>query len=93
MAEAFEQVEEHIGDLREIDLDGLSFILRNADDVHEIRCCFAETVKEALDRRVQVTGTRRIAEGRRVAPVLRVTRLEILDDDTADSAEQVEAEA
>jgi hypothetical protein len=86
-----EQVETHVGDLREIDLDALSFILRNAEDVHEIRCTFEEalleTAKEALDRRVQVTGTRRIVEGRRVAPTLRVTRLEIIDEDAAASVQ------
>ena len=91
-----EQVEKHIGDLRAIDLDGLSFILRNAEDVHEIRCSFEEdlleTAKEALDRRIQVTGTRRVVEGRRVAPTLRVTRLEIIDDDTAGSTQQHRAD-
>jgi hypothetical protein len=82
-----EKVEEHTGDLREIDLDGLSFILRNSQDVHEIRCSFEqdllEIAKEALDRRVRVTGIRRVAEGRRTATTLRVTRLEILDEDAS----------
>lgn len=85
-----EKVEEHIGDLREIDLDGFSFVLRNAEDVREIRCSFAEDLleaaKEALDRRVQVTGTRRRVEGRRTAPALRVTRLEIVEEDVATSS-------
>jgi hypothetical protein len=78
-----EKVETHEGDLREIDLDKLSFTLRNIGDVQEVPCSFAEDVleiaKEALDRRVRVTGTRRTPEGRR-ASVLQITRLEILDD-------------
>ena len=86
---AAEQVEEHVGDLREIDLDNLQFILRNTEDVREIRCNFEddllEMAKEALDRRVRVTGVRRVVEGRRVAPTLRVTRLVILDEDAPES--------
>ncbi len=90
-----EQVDTHVGDLREIDLDNLSFTLRNAEDVHEIRCSFEEdlleTAKEAVDRRVQVTGTRRIIEGRRASPTLRVTRLEILDEEASiQTAQQAE---
>jgi hypothetical protein len=84
---AAEKVEEHVGDLREIDLDNLSFVLRNAEDVHEVRCVFEddllETAKEALDRRVQVTGVRRVIEGRRAAPALRVTRFEIIDEESS----------
>jgi hypothetical protein len=84
------QVEQHTGDLREIDLDNLTFILRNAEDVREVRCAFdedlLETAKEALDRRVQVTGTRRIQEARRIAATLRVIRLEIIDEDVAEQA-------
>jgi hypothetical protein len=86
---AAEQVEEHVGDLREIDLDKLSFVLRNTEDVREIPCTFEEDLlemaKEALDRRVQVTGVRRVVEGRRIAPTLRVTRLVILDEDATES--------
>jgi len=52
-------------------------------------CAFEEDLlemaKEALDRRVQVTGVRRVVEGRRVAPTLRVTRLVILDEDATES--------
>jgi hypothetical protein len=84
------QVEQHTGDLREIDLDNLTFILRNAEDVREVRCAFEEelleTAKEALDRRVQVTGTRRIQEARRIAASLRFIRLEIIDEDVAEQA-------
>jgi hypothetical protein len=93
---AAEQVETHSGDLREIDLDGLSFILRNAEDVHEVRCVFEEdlleTAKEALDRRVQVTGSRRVEPGRRASPALRVIRLEILEEDAGESPSGMEAE-
>ena len=79
-----ERTETHEGDLREIDLDKRSFILRNAEAIQEIPCSFeadlAEAAKEALDRRVRVTGTREIVTGRRVFKPLNVTRLEILDD-------------
>lgn len=79
-----EQIETHTGDLREIDLDNCSFILRNAGDVTEIRCTFEddilESAKSALDRRVEITGVRRLIEGRRAPMSLRVTRLEILDE-------------
>ena len=80
------QIEEHEGDLREIDLDEFSFILRNAGDIQQIQCTFdrdlLEAAKEALDRRVQVTGTRSIQPGRRQAGKLRVTRLVIIDQGT-----------
>lgn len=92
---AAEQVETHSGDLREIDLDGLSFILRNAEDVHEVRCVFEEdlleTAKEALDRRVQVTGNRRVEPGRRASAALRVIRLEIVDEELGEPPSGVEA--
>ena len=82
---AAEQVEEHVGDLREIDLDSLSLIVRPTEDVREVRCTFEEDLlgaaKEGLDRRVRITGVRRIEAGRRMAPTLRVIRLEILDED------------
>ena len=82
---AAEQVETHVGDLREIDLDNLSFTLRNAEDVREVRCTFEEhlleAAKDAFDRRVRVTGFRRMESGRRLSPPLRVTRLEILDEE------------
>ena len=85
---AAERVETHSGDLREIDLDGRSFMLRNAEDVHEVRCLFEEdlmeTAKLALDRRVQVTGSRRVEPGRRTSAALRVIRLEIVDEDSVD---------
>jgi hypothetical protein len=82
-----EQVETHVGDLREIDLDERSFTLRRAGEIAEIRCRFEEplleTAKEALDRRVEVTGTRRLDQpSRRSSPLLLVARLEILEDDT-----------
>jgi hypothetical protein len=76
-----ETVETHEGDLREIDLDKRSFTLRNIGDLQEVPCSFAEDLlevaKEAPDRRVRVTGTRRPPEGRR-ASLLQITRLEIL---------------
>ena len=83
-----ERVEEHAGDLREIDLDSWSFTLRNAEDVRVVRCTFEEdlleSAKEAVDRHVRVTGVRRMDAGRRTAPTLRVVRLEILDAGTSE---------
>jgi hypothetical protein len=77
------QVEEHEGDLREIDLDEFSFILRNAGDIQQIQCRFEagllEAAKEALDRRVKVTGTRSVQSGRRQSGKLHVRRLVVMD--------------
>jgi hypothetical protein len=77
------QVEEHEGDLREIDLDEFSFILRNVGEIQQIQCTFErdllEVSKEALDRRVKVTGTRSVQPGRRQAGKLHVTRLVVMD--------------
>ncbi len=74
-------VETYIGEIREIDLDEQSFILRNASEVH---CAFddefLDAAKEALDRLVTVTGVRRIAEGRHTSHPLRIIRLEIMDE-------------
>lgn len=79
-----EQTRTYTGVLREIDLDNLSFMLRNVGEVEEIRCTFEEDLlenaKEALDRRVQVTGSRQVEQRRRTYAPLRVTRLEVLDD-------------
>jgi hypothetical protein len=86
-----EQVETHTGELRAIDLDNFSFILRNAGEVQEIRCTFddelLESAKRALDRRVLVTGSRHFENGRRTYATLRVTRLEVLDDQNTDKTE------
>jgi hypothetical protein len=77
------QVEEHEGDLREIDLDDSSFILRNAGETEQILCSIdgdlLETAKEALDHRVRVTGERPIRPGTRQADKLRVTKLVVVD--------------
>jgi hypothetical protein len=79
-----EQIETAVGDLREIDLDAMTFILRNVDTSIEIKCSFEEdlrvSAKKALDRRVIVTGSRKIKEGRVPYAKMRVMRLEILDD-------------
>ena len=79
-----EKIETAVGDLREIDLDAMTFILRNVDTSNEIRCSFEEDLrvlaKKALDRRVIVTGSRKIEEGRVPYVKMRVMRLEILDD-------------
>ena len=74
-----------VGTLREIDLDKRTFILRNSEELSETPCDFPEelleTAKEALDKRVEVTGTKRAHEVRRAAPRLFVTTLEILDEE------------
>lgn len=81
------RVETHVGDLREIDLDKCTFVLRNAGEQAaefvQVDCEFGEELleaaKDALDKRVQVTGTRSRDQGRRARP-LRVTRLEIVEE-------------
>jgi hypothetical protein len=79
-----EQVEDHVGDLREIDLDNLTMAIRNAGDVWEVRCTLDESLlqaaKEALDRRVRVSGVRQIRPGRRTVSTLHVFRLEELEE-------------
>jgi hypothetical protein len=91
------QVEDHVGDLREIDLDNLSMAIRNAADVREVRCTFDESLlqaaKEALDRRVKVTGVRQSGPGRRASAALHVFRLELLDEPTSEAGPEPEAEA
>ncbi|MCK5798184.1 MAG: hypothetical protein KAI47_13410, partial [Deltaproteobacteria bacterium] len=73
------------GILREIDLDKRSFILRHIDQPTEYRCEFdadlVETAKTALDQLVEVAGTRSVGGSRRSMAPLKVSRLEVLDDD------------
>ncbi len=84
---AEQRVENYEGDLREIDLDNCSFILRNAGmtpgEGLQLECQFPEELleaaKEALDKRVQVTGSRAVEKGRRARPLV-VNRIEILED-------------
>lgn len=82
-----EAVETHTGDLREIDLDKLSFVLRHPSRIDEIPCSFPENLREvaksALDRTVRVSGVRTVEAVRRHQP-LRVTRLDVLEDESAD---------
>jgi hypothetical protein len=77
------RVETHVGDLREIDLDRCTFVLRNAEEVVQLECEFGEELleaaKDALDKRVEVTGSRSVDKGRRARP-LHVTRLEIVEE-------------
>jgi hypothetical protein len=79
-----EQVEEHFGVVREIDLDDLSFTLRNLEGIEQIACAFddslLEPAKDALDKPVKVTGVRQVQGGRRSAGKLRVTRFDVLED-------------
>jgi hypothetical protein len=82
-----QRVETYTGDLREIDLDKRSFVLRDleshADELFQVECQFLpellEAAKDALGKRVQVTGSRLADEARRARPLL-VSRLEILDE-------------
>jgi hypothetical protein len=88
------QVEDHVGDLREIDLDDLTLAVRNAGDVREVRCTFEESLLEAakgaLDRRVKVSGVRQRRPGRGTVPTLHVFHLEVLDDAGAEKEPQRE---
>lgn len=78
-------LETYEGDLREIDLDQRSFILRNIRDQSasfQVACKFLEdldeTAYEAIDRRIEVDVVRPI-EARRGTATPTVVRLEILD--------------
>jgi hypothetical protein len=85
------QVEDHEGDLREIDLDNLTFTVRNLGDVQEVRCTFDEsllgTAIEALDRRVKVFGVRQVESGKRGRTTLHVFRLEVLEEQSPASSD------
>jgi hypothetical protein len=82
-----QRIETYTGDLREIDLDKCSFVLRNIEtspgEAMQIECQFREELleaaKEALDKRVTVTGSRPIDRTRRPKSLL-VSRLEIVED-------------
>ena len=82
-----QRIETYTGDLREIDLDKCSFVLRNIEtspgEAMQIECQFREELleaaKEALDKRVTVTGGRPIDQTRRPKSLL-VSRLEIVED-------------
>jgi hypothetical protein len=91
------QVENHVGDLREIDLDNHSMAIRNAADVREVRCTFdeslLETAKEALDRRVKVSGVRQPGSGWRASATLHVFRLEVLDEPACEAGPESETDA
>lgn len=84
------RMEDHIGDLREIDLDNLTMVLRNAGDVREVRCTLDESLlesaKDALDRRVKVSGVRQSRPGRKILPTLHVFRLEVIEEAATDHA-------
>jgi hypothetical protein len=82
-----QRIETYVGDLREIDLDKRSVVLRDLEshsgELFQVECQFLpellEAAKDALDKRVRVTGSRPADEARRARPLL-VNRLEILDD-------------
>lgn len=82
------RTEVHIGELREIDLDNLTFTLRNVlaqNSSFEVPCKFAQellpSAMEALDRRVEIAGERTTGLSRGRSAPLQVTRLVILDDE------------
>jgi hypothetical protein len=89
------QVEDPVGDLREIDLANHSMAIRNAADIREVRCTFDESLREAateaLDRRRKVTGVRQSGAGRRASATLHVFRLAVLDDPTSAGGPESEA--
>jgi hypothetical protein len=87
VAEPDAMVETLEGDLREIDLDNRTFVLRNLRDQHgsmQVACAYSadldESAYEAIDRRVEVVAERKI-EARRGTLPLKVVRLSILDAD------------
>jgi hypothetical protein len=73
-----------VGHLREIDLDHRTFTLRDVNDVSTIRCTFQddllETARRALGRWVRVSGSRPLQGKHAVNAMLRVSQLEVLDD-------------
>jgi hypothetical protein len=77
-----ETVEEHVGEVREIDLDNMTFRLTSNDGTY-INCRFTPdqypTASQALDRRVRLSGSRR-REGGRSRPSLTVAWLVIEDE-------------
>ncbi len=82
-------VETHEGDLREIDLDRRTLVLRGIEGLaYEVSCEYVpeldQTALDALDKRVSVTGSRSQDAARRRS-TLKVHRLTILerDDDVA----------
>jgi hypothetical protein len=83
------------GLLREIDLDGRSFIVRDPEEVgKETRCEISpeaddllEIAKESLDHPVEVSGTQRRDATRRKAYPLQVREIEVLDQTTDESSQ------
>jgi hypothetical protein len=71
--------------------------VRNAADVRKVRCTFDESLlqvaKEALGRRVKVTGVRQSGSGRRASAALHVFRLELLDEPPSEAGPESEADA
>lgn len=75
------------GLLREIDLDGRSFIVRHPEETGKQTHCeippdaddLLEIAKEALDHSVQVSGTQRLDPTRRKSYPLQVQEIEVLD--------------
>jgi len=82
------------GLLREIDLDGRSFIVRDPEEVgKETRCEISpdaddllEIAKESLDHPVEVSGTQRRDATRRKAYPLQVREIEVLDQAVDESS-------
>ena len=77
--------ETHDGVLREIDLDQLTFTLRNPGEVFETRCHFEEplleSAKDALDKLVRISGVREVSTTARAQQPLEVRTIDILDSE------------
>jgi len=82
---AEEAVETFVGVLREIDLDERTFTVRDPDGARETRCQVPEDLldvaREALARRVAVTGLRRRDPTRRQVFPLLVREIAVLGGD------------
>ncbi len=81
---AEEQTVKFSGELREIDLDKRSFILRHPDQL-QMKCNFddqlLESATHALGRKVVVTGTRIHKGGQREHSPLKVVTIQILEEE------------
>jgi hypothetical protein len=76
------------GELREVDLDHRTAVVRRVDgESLEVSCEYApeldEIVLDALNKRVTITGSRRVAASRQRA-TLKVHRMAILEGDTSE---------
>ncbi len=89
---AAKEVETYVGYLGEIDLGHRSFTLRDVNEVSTIRCTFPddllETARGALGRWVRVSGSRPRKGIHAVNATLRVSQVEVIDDQGAGPANE-----